>query len=378
MIGAHRGTYRATLASPHEAVSRVEVWRAGVQVEELTFSRQTSLVRNTPVFVGGSVRATLQSRVARTLTLTVPEWLYPFKSTGLLNPYGTILKVFRGVRYGDGGLDEFPVFVGPITSVKPSGGGAATVNASDLAADVIAAGFSAPSRATVGALIFDEFVRLVDSAIVGATFGRSDVFDEVVPELSYDTDRGNALDGIAKAASAFWYPLAGGAFVLRRVPWTVNIQTFALPITDGPGGTVTSAYPERSRAGVFSRLTVTIERSDGSTPLSASVDDDDPTSPTYVGGPYGVKAATVRLNQVATDSGLRQAVRTLLARSRALTEAWQITCVPDASIELGDALNVSYRGAQGLQLVAGFTLPLDVDGQMSIDGRALQSTELPE
>lgn len=385
MIPGRRNAYRQTLAGSHEPYSRVEVWRAGVQVEELTLQRRYApdLVRNTPCFFGGSVRATLQSRVARTLDLSVPEWLYPFKASGLLNPYGTQLRAFRGIRYGDGGIDEFPVFVGSITDVKPSGGGTARVTAADLARDVIAAGFSAPSRATVGALVSTEFVRLVSEAISGATFGQSDAFTEIVPELSYDLDRGASLDGIAKAASAFWYPLADGRFVLRRVPWTVNLDTMPLPMSDGVGGTVLSAYPDRSASGIYSRITATVERTDGSEPLTATADDLDPASPTYILGPFGVKAARVQVSGAATQSTVIRAARTALARSKALTESWQVTCTPDASIELGDAFDLSYKGSlpepiRALQIVAGFTLPLDTDANMAIDGRALQSTELVE
>jgi hypothetical protein len=384
MIPSRRNTYHAALAGSHEAYSRVEVWRSGVQVEELTFRRRGSpdLARNTPVFLGGSVRASLQSRVARTLDLTVPEWLYPFKSNGLLNPYGTQLRAFRGIRYGDGGIDEFPVFVGRIRSVKPAGGGTAKVSAADLAQTVIAAGFSAPSRAQVGANVYEEFRRLVSEAVPGATFGPSPTFTEVVPELSYDLDRGAAIDGIAKAAGAFWYPLAGGDFVLRRIPWTVNLTSMPLPLQDGVGGTVLSAYPERSADDVYSRITCTVERTDGSDPVSATADDLDPASPTYILGPFGVKAGRVQLNQAASPSSALAAARTVLARSRALTEAWQVTCVPDPSMELGDPFDLAYKGgmpepARAVQLVAGYALPLDPDGTMSIDGRALQSTELP-
>lgn len=383
MIASVRHEYRAALAGSHEAYSRVEVWRAGVQVEELRYRRPNDLTRNTPVFTGGSVRATLQSRVARSMDLTVPEWLYPFKSSDLLNPYGTQLRAFRGIRYGDGGLDEFPVFVGSVLSVKPSGGGVARVSAADLASDVIAAGFSAPSRANVGDPVLTEFKRLVTAAISDATYGTSDTFTEIVPELSYDFDRGAALDGIAKAAGAFWYPLAGGQFVLRRVPWTVNLATMPLPMSDDVGGTILSAYPERSRTGVYSRITVTVERTDGGEPISATADDLDPTSPTYIFGPYGVKAGKVQLNQAASQSTVAAAARTILARSKALTESWQITCVPDPAIELGDPIDLSYRGSladpvRAVQIVAGYTMPLDVDSNMSIDGRALQSTELVE
>lgn len=373
MIPASNPLYRQALAAGHQPYARVEVWRGGVQVEELTytdpFAQTTS---GAPVFVGGGVRATLASRVTRTLSLTVPDWLYPWKSSDLLNPYGQVLRAYRGIRYGSGLTDEFPIFVGPILNVKPQGT-TAVVNAGDLASDVVSSSFSAPNVANVGDKLTSEVKRLITGALPHATFGRFDPITSLVPALSYDVDRGGALDGLAKAAGALWYSLAGGDFVLRYIPWTVPLTSGGLPLTN-VGGSLISAFPTRDRAGVFSRVTMSNEPLSGGPPSYATADDVDPASPTYVNGPYGVKAAQIRITQATTQGTVLQAAKAALARGKALTEAWSITCVADGSIELGDPLNVTFRDRSGndhlaTQIVAGFSIPLDAHQTMSIDGR---------
>lgn len=388
MIPAHNPFYRAALASSHNAYSRVEVWRAGIPVEELTLtgsptvSSLANVVKGAPVFTTGSVRATLNSRVARTVTLSVPDWLYPWSNTDLLAPWGNELRVFRGIRYGSGEVDEFPVFRGPVTDVKPAGGGLVTVNGADRSQDVVGSDFPAPSVANVGSLVTSEYKRLIIDAVPDATFGVFSDIGAVVPPLSYDYSRGAALDGLAKVAGAYWYALANGDFVLRYVPWSVPVSTGKTLLTN-VGGTLLSAFPARNRANVWNRVTVSNEPTDGSPPSFATVDDTDPTSPTYILGPYGVKAVQVRVTQASTQSGCRSAASAILSRSKSLTQSWTLTCVPDASLELGDPLDVEYVDTSGVlrtavQLISGFTLPLDAVSTMPIEGRDPLAVDQPQ
>ena len=371
--------YRQALGAPHNAYSRVEVWRSGTMQEELVYrDPKDNPTRKQAVWFTGSVRATLASRVARTLTLNVPEYMYPYTSADLLWPFGAHLKCFRGIRYGDGSADEFPIFNGAVASVKPQGGGTATVQANDLAYEVISAGFSGPTASIAGSPILLEFTRLVEQGYPAAVFGiSSDLGGAKVPVLTYDQDRGAAIDALAKAVGSFWYPLADGSFVMRRIPWTVpvNMQPIELGSGNNPdlpyAGSVYTAFPLRSNAGVVNRLTYSSERADGGAPIFVTLDDNDTTSPTWIGGPFGVKAATVRVTSVDNSATLLSAAKTAFARARALTESWELTCTPDASIELGDALKIRWRGVNALQLVASYTIPLEANGTMQIQGRDL-------
>jgi hypothetical protein len=376
MIPPQTTLYRQALGGPHNAYSRVEVWKAGILQEE--FNQYDPLLpTNRPVFYTGSVRSTLNSRVARTLSMNVPDRLYPYTDADLLDPFGSHLKAYRGIRYGDGMVDEFPIFNGPIKSVTPQQGGVAQVQAADLANEVIFAGFLGPSQADTGADVVTEFKRLVSGGYPAAVFGSSDAFTNSVPALSYDTDRGAALDSLAKAAGAFWYALADGRFVIRHIPWTVALKTQALPMGSGAEGdlpypgTVSSAWPDKSNDGVVNRLILSGERPDGSAPFFAVVEDTDPASKTWIGGPYGVKAVTIRLTSVDNAATALSAAKASFARAKARTEPWRINCTPDASLELGDPIALFWRSHFKQQIIASYTMPLEANGSMSIDGRDL-------
>lgn len=388
MIPPRNPVYRTALATAHAAYSRVEVWRSGSLVQDLSLTSTPSVsslanvAEGAPVFLGGSVRATLTSRVSRTLTLSVPDWLYPWNNTDLLAPWGNEIRAYRGVRYGTGEVDEFQVFRGPIVDATPQGAGVVVVNAADRAQDVVGSSFAAPTTANVGALIPVEFKRLVRTALPDATFGTFSAITGTVPALSYDYDRGSALDGLAQVVGCYWYTLASGDFVMRSIPWSVPLSTGLTTLTN-VGGSLISALPKRSRANVFNRVTVSNEPSTGATPTFATADDTDPTSPTYILGPYGVKAIQVRITQATTQAGCRTAAQALLARSKALTQAWIMTCVPDGSLELGDPLAVRFLDTSGVlrsatQVIAGYTMPLDLQTTMSIDGRDPLSGDAPQ
>lgn len=377
MIPPRNRFYREALAASAEPYSRVEIWRAGIQVDEMLWvNRQEPYTGNVPVYFDGSVRATLGSQVTRTMSLTVPGWMYPWEADDLINPYGTELRGFKGLRYGNGTPDEFACFVGTVEKVRPAQNGVCKVEAADTALRVASAGFLAPTPSNVGALILDEFERLVLQADPRAKFGEHDPITDLVPPLSYDDDRGAALDDLAKAASASWFTLGDGRYVMRWLPWTRPSPSAPVILTDGPGGTLLEAYPERSTDGVFNQYTVTSDRPDGGAPMYATAQDDDPTSPTWVLGPFGVRSApTVRVTGATNQGQLLTLAKALLQRSRTLTSSWQITCRPDGSIELGDSLDVTYQERRAFQYAASFSIPLGPQGSMSIDGRDLSGSE---
>lgn len=376
MIPPRNPWYRSALAAPHEAYSRVEVWRSGIQVDELAWvQRDAPYTRRAPVFYDGAVRATLASRVTRTMDLTVPEDLYPWSAKDMLNPYGTELRAFRGVRYGNDSPDEFPVFVGTIEEISPPQLGQCRIRASDTALRVAAAGFQSPMPSQVGDLIVDEFVRLVLDANPLAQFGTHSALTALVPQLSYDSDRGQALDSLAGAASANWYTLANGRYVIRTVPWTAPLTQNPLALADGPGGTLLDAFPVRSTSGIYNQVTILSDRPDGGAAFYATASDTDPTSPTFIGGPFGVRSQQLRVTGAVSQGQLQVAAAAALSRAKALTASWTLTCVPDGSIELGDALGVAFRSRVAVQFAASFTMPLKPDATMQIQGRDLAGVE---
>lgn len=373
--------YRPALARPHQRATRVELWRAGVRINPAT-NQAANPGEGLVGYTTGSVRATLTSRVTRSLTMAMHEDRYPWRDADPFNPWGDELRVFSGVRFADGYVEDFPVFVGRIAKVSRPDNGTFQLEASDLAAEVAGAGFAKPLPAGAGAAIISEFRRLVLGGLPGAKFGVSDKFGDVPKGIIYDTDRGKALDDLAGAVGAFWYTDAAGNFVLRKIPW-LQPAVPLLTLVDGPGGALTKAAPSRDRSGVYNSWTLVSESASGALPMYATEEDTNPASPIYVLGPFGRKSRTERAVGVTDLGVLRSLARQYVARSRALAQSWTAEAVPDASLELGDVLTIqTVRGpagtvVQAVQVINGFTFPLTTTGKMPLDLRAQQPTGVP-
>ena len=364
--------YRDALTRPYTVYNRVDV-----------LDRQGNVLQSDLSFIDGSVRATLNSRVARVLTLTVDRSLFPLAangsidSGGLLTPFGNRIRVFRGITYGDGSVVSFPVFYGRIEQVQMSRSGQVGLTGSDLAADVVDAQFEVPESSVPANTISTEFRRLVREALPDAVFGVSDLTAVLIPPLAWQNDRAQALDDMSATAAMLWYPLADGSMVQRLVPWTKPGQVAQITLSDGtnaaPG--VNNAIADWtvtvSRTGVYNSVVFTSERQDGTAPVFAIARDLVLTSPTFYLGNFGRKPLLIQNQAALTQSQCTAAARNALNASTAITQTWDpVSIVPDASLELGDLVTMNAEGASSTQVVVGFTLPLRETGDMSLSLRA--------
>lgn len=364
--------YRDALTRPHTVYSRVDV-----------LDRQGNVLQSGLPFIDGSIRASLSSRVARVLSLSVDRSWFPLSSDGaidtggLLTPFGNRVRAYRGITYGDGSVVSFPVFYGRIEQVQMSRSGQVGIVANDLAADIVDAQFETPESSVPTNTISVEFRRLISEALDDATFGDSDLTGLKIAPVAWQSDRAQALDDMSATAAMLWYPLADGAFVQRLTPWTKAGQAASVALTDGTGltagsyGTAADWTITVSRTSVYNSVVFTSERQDGSAPVYAVIRDTNPASPTYYLGNFGRKPLLVQ-NQVAlTQSQCTTAAQSLLKQATAITQVWDpVTIVPDASLELGDLVDMAADGAADTQVITGFTLPLRETGDMSLSLRA--------
>lgn len=365
--GGLDGLYRAALAAPHTEYVLLEVLDGDGNV--LPLPPQNTAPGGGLLFSAGSVSATLQSRVTRRLQVTVDQSLYPAGPGDLLAPYGNRLRASRGVEFADGSRYSWTVFTGRIQRPVLTPDGQVMVPAADRAYEVAEAGFLTPTNSTVGATVNAQFTTLVVQALPDAVFGVSDVFPQTMPQLTWESDRAAALDEMSTTVGAFWYTLADGRFVQRYVPWTVPGNPI-LTLSDSLGGTI-SASPSRDREDVWNSITVTSERADGTPPVFAVAEDMNPESPTYVNGPFGRRHKLVYLQTPQTQGSATTAANAYLRRSVALQETWTWQQPPDASLELGDIVSLNAYDRTGIiQVVSGFTLPLEVGSMMTVQAHA--------
>lgn len=364
--------YRDALTRPHTVYNRVDV-----------LARDGSVLQANLPFIDGSVRATLNSRVARVLSLTVDRSWFPLLANGsvdtggLLTPFGNRLRASRGITYGDGSVASFPVFYGRLEQVQMGRNGTVSLSASDLAADVVDAQFETPQSSIPANTISTEFRRLVQDALSDATFGTSDLTGVKIPPLAWQSDRAQALDDMSATVAMLWYPLADGSFVQRFVPWTKPGQVAQVTLSDGTGAApgVNNAIADWtvtvSRTGVYNSVVFASERQDGTAPVFAIVRDVAAGSPTNYLGNFGRKPLLIQNQSALSQSQCLAAAQSALKAATAITQVWDpVTIVPDASLELGDLIAMNAEGASSTQAIVGYTLPLRETGDMSLSLRA--------
>jgi len=369
--------YRETLATGFQHFVRLEVWSGlGVPLETLIPAQFKGEPEGGLCFFNGGISATLNSRVTRELQFSVPYDLYPVQTTDLLAPFGNEIRAFRGIRLGDGSdIYTWQVFRGRIRQVRQYSTGNVTILCTDRAADVVDHAFVSPQNSQPAHTVFEEFQRLVIDAVADATFGASDTFMTRVQPLSWEFDRAAALDEMTRAVAAVWYTLGNGDFVMRRYPWT-EPSVPVLTLTDAPGGTINYWEALRDRNAIYNVVTVTGERLTGQAPVFATASDTDVSSPTYVNGGFGVRSFLDRLQTPSTLGSAVEAAQERLSVSIAPIEAFQLRCVPDASLELGDVVTLDIEGRTSIQVVSGLSMPLGVDGDMFVSTRSLVSNPL--
>jgi hypothetical protein len=367
--------YAEAVNRSHRAAFKVEVLDgAGVFLAEIPF-------------LDGNVSATLGSQITRTAELLTDPALSPADVGDLLYPAGNRLKIWRGIQVGCEEPDLFPIFHGRINNVVDKPRSPTRLRAVDLSGDIRDAGFIVPETPSPGASIISEFKRLVLGALPSATFGVSDAVAAIVGERSWDTDRSQALDDLANSVACFWYTTGSGDFVMRRVPWTYLrspdlIITDVLapspcennedpPITVLPWLYAQDSVRERSRENVYNVVAVAAEHVSGQAPLLATEADQDPTSPTWVGGNFGIKSLHQRTDVALTAGQLGDMARTTLRRSKALTDSWALDIVPDCRLELGDCIEVRCQRVTSMQVIASMRIPLTEKGSMQLGLRAL-------
>ncbi len=366
LAGGLDPTYRQALATPHTPYIRVDVLDGAGN--ELAVPADRVGGDGGLEFIGGAVTATLTNRVTRTLELMVDEALYPKDPSDLLAPYGNRLRVWRGIQFADGSAYRWVVFTGRIQAVTNGVDGSVSVEAADRANEVVEALFLLPENSSRGINVYTQFQDMILGAMPDPTFGTSDVFNQSMPQLTWESDRAGALDEIGTSIGAYWYALANGDFVLRRYPFVVSAPS-VLTLSDGPGGTI-AASPSRGRETIYNSVTVTGERADGSAPVYGIAQDTNPSSPTYINGNFGVRHKTLQLQTVQSSGEATSAAQDYLSSSVALSEAWTWAQPVDAALELGDVVTLNARGESGIiQVVSGFAIPLDLS-PMTVTARA--------
>lgn len=359
------------LRFPHEAVISVRVYRGGA---EITPARFTQWGQGLPITDGGTVTIDVTSQVRRVLNITIADaGLHPTGAQQLLDPtLGTELAVSRGIKYPNGKIDWVPVGLFRIetTTETPSGQSGPTgidVTANDRSAYIVDGRFFIPTK-SVGDTVVAEIEHLTNNVMPPHTPAMVDLSNLTNPcpkQVYDDKDRIGALLRLAASINCEFFVDPTGTPTLRHLKkpsdpadWTVDV---------GSTGVMLDLTPASDRTDIFNGVVCTGERADG-TPAGWSVQtDDDPTSPTLWGGPFGKKPVFFSSPTLSNTAQCAAAAQGLLERYRGTGWSLTLDAMVNPLLEGGDVIVVVFPdGRIQRHLIDTITMPLDMNSPMNL------------
>jgi hypothetical protein len=342
------GRWAATVAANHMPITRFQVWRTGTLLIPSLPVKNGSLTKDASTFP----RITATIDVADTRNATAE----------LLTPFGSRIRIFRGVSYPDNTI-ELPLIadldIVKATFARPAG--TLTLELADPAGAVSADGLAGP-RAYGGNTVRDTIQALLADA---SYYGSKDLTDQTTtaagvltaPDYTVDGDRWDAIEQLADQAAAECFFTPARAPVLRPEP-TVKATADAT-LYAGDGGVVTAMSSELVRAPNMVALYGGPDPVTGKQ-IRGVAWDSNASSPSYALGPYGrVVLVEQRPAPFANAAAATSAAASFLGRVQTGVRAVEIECVPNPALEPGDTVEIRFvNGAKERHLVRSLEIPL--------------------
>jgi hypothetical protein len=350
-------TFGEALRESHTVVVQLDAYLSG------------SLIAEDIEISGGAVTVSSGAGVRRTLDATIVDrdlW-------DTLDVVGVELRAYRGVRYPSGDVETVPLGVFSLDSqsisVGPTGG-IAIQSAPDRWARVQRAAFEQPTASVATNTIKAEISRLVTGAVSGLTVTTTATSTAVVGPLIWDQDRAAAVSDLATSIGAEAYFDVNGDFVIANAPllgqapvWNVDASA---------SGVLVSGDRIRDRSRTYNVVVAYPSSLSGASPYApVVVADTDPTSRTYVSGPFGRVPYRYTSPAMTTSGQALVAATALLNRVKAVNAQLNVDAVVHPGLDRGDVITVlTPDGTNERHLVDALTIPLDVAGTQQITTRS--------
>ena len=143
-------------------------------------------------------------------------------------------------------------------------------------------------------------------------------------------------------------------------------------IDTGAHGVMVEAEEALDRTGVFNGVLVTGQNAASDAPVSALVYDNDASSPTRWGGPFGKVVKTEQSTAVQNVTQAQNAAESLLDRKLGLTRSLTITLAPNPALEAGDIVDIAFAdGRRERHVIESVQLDLGPEGAQRLATRSV-------
>lgn len=358
--GSHSMASRCTLVAPGQTgTAPVGLSIPGVDV-----------AGRLPILTG-DVSVDMTADVQSTLDLTT-VYPWPSKPTDPGTPYGQEIYVERGVEYGIGtqelcGLGYFRIDKVEQLRVPD---GAIRITASDRLAMIRDARNTSPVQFSSGASVGSVIDYVVGQAVPGlVTVYDFDAYSTVLgSDHVLDEDRLGFVQDLLAAYGKYGYFDYAGRFVVKSVPDLTKLAP-VWDINSGTLGVLVEMKRTISRESVYNVVVARGEPVGELPPVQGIASDTDPTSPTYIGGNFGIVPRFYSSAFMTTVDQCTAAAKSMLAKAIGLPYGVSLGTIPNPALEGWDVVSVSYPGNSEVHVIDKIAYGLAPDDSMGIDTR---------
>lgn len=330
------------------------------------------IAENVPIS-DGSVTAQLSSRVTHNASIGANIQQI---QKGYLDPR----TQWGHIRMQVSGYPDIPLMSGRIFSHTTYDNGAVSMSLLGPGEDVLACALEEPWSAVPKSGIPSVMAAMIRQVDENFTVDITQSLDAPVPDLTFEEDRGYALDQMAQGINCIWQETRTGGFIIYANPYLFpDAQVPVLTLTDevidsSPKPVILSGSRTVSRDSVYNSVTVVVERTDGTTPKRITARDIDPNSTTFYGGLFGKRSRVIRA-QTAEDIQSAYAVASrALRQSIALTRTWTVDSTYGYLLDPGDVVLLHWKGENAACVVEAVTYQLLPNIGCNISLRELVAT----
>lgn len=302
--------------------------------------------------------------------------LIPTNPTDLLTPYGTEIRVARGIRFPDGTAEVISLGIFRIRQV-----------------DTLDTGDSLTIRLTG----LDRWSRFADARFERTTIIPSgtnkmtailQLAQEAWPDVPHDLpsttatlgqqiaergdDRGELMRDIA--ASMGQEIFFDGSGILTARPIAQATDTARWQLTEGQNGLLLEASRGWDAERVYNKVIASGEPMDDVPPVCAQVWDDNPNSPTYFYGPFGQRPRFYVSSMLSTAQQAQTAAAGILAKAIGTSQKVDFGSIVNPAMEPGTVVRVARDrlGMDERHVVDTLTIPLGATESMTGTTRLME------
>lgn len=369
------GSFAAAIRRSHERVASVAILDSLLNpIAGAEFTGEAGYA------ISGTVTMSRLRTVRRTcqLALANPDGVWTPTDAGSLFYWDRLIRLRRGVRLSasQSELVSLGVFIIDSPEVEVAAAGALlTIAGADQMDRLLRSRFTTPTTYSAGATLGSVISDLATDA--GANSNQLSLDDggkTLAANRTFEVgeERIKAVTDLCRAYALELYADADGILTLRPIT-DPNLAPVAWTFTAGEEATMLGVTKRWTKDRLYNHTLVTGERT-GAAPVYAEASDDNPSSPTYINGPFGDRLYTYTSAMITTVGQAQAVADHLLYEHALIEEEIRLPHVANPALEIGDAIEIvePVSGTSDRYIIDELVVPLGA-GEAQLVVRKLRS-----